>query len=127
VSLVDESIAQHLIALERSLHDPKVRADQSQLELLIADDFVETGASGITFGKASVMARLPQEQGISFNGENFAVRLLAPTVGLVTYESVKNTQDAIRRSKRSSIWVFRGEQWQMAYHQGTLVSLESLP
>jgi hypothetical protein len=122
----DTTLEAHLIALEKYLHDPKIRADQSQLDRLIADDFVETGATGVTFGKASVMERLPQEQGISFNGENFAAWLLAPTVGLVTYESVKRTQDAIRRSKRSSIWVLRDEQWQMVYHQGTLVSLESL-
>ncbi|MGL4233059.1 MAG: DUF4440 domain-containing protein [Casimicrobium sp.] len=117
---------QHLIDLEKSLHDPKVRADRSQLDRLIADDFVETGATGVTFGKAPVMTRLPQEQGISFNGENFVARMLAPTIGLVTYESAKKTEDSVRRSKRSSIWALREGQWQMVYHQGTLVSLETI-
>jgi hypothetical protein len=121
VSLVDESIAQHLIALERSLHDPKVRSDRSQLELLIADDFVETGATGETFGKALVLADLPSEQDIAFEAENFATRMLAPTIGLVTYECVKRTADSLVRSKRSSIWMLRDSRWQMTYHQGTLV------
>lgn len=119
----NEAIEQHLIALEKSLHDPKIRADRSQLDQLIADDFVETGATGATFGKALVLAELPQEQDIAFAGENFAVRMLAPTIGLVTYESTKRTQDLVRRSKRSSIWAHRDGRWQMTYHQGTLVGL----
>jgi hypothetical protein len=118
------STAEHLIDLERSLLDPKVRADRLQLDRLIAEDFVETGATGVTFGKAAVMAELPEEQGVAFNGENFEVRMLSPTIGLVTYECVKKAGDSLRRSKRSSIWARRDEQWQMVYHQGTLVSLE---
>ena len=123
MNILNEPIAIHLIALERSLHDPKVRADASQLDRLIADDFVETGATGVTFGKALVMTRLPQEQGISFDGENFSVRMLAPTVGLVTYKSTKRAEDSVRHSKRSSVWALRDGRWQMVYHQGTLVSL----
>jgi hypothetical protein len=122
VTTANDTLEQHLIELEKSLLDPRVRADQSQLDQLIADDFVETGATGVTFGKALVLAELPQEEDVAFAGENFAVRMLAPTIGLVTYEGTKTTQNSVRRSKRSSIWVLCDGRWQMTYHQGTLVS-----
>ena len=117
----NEAIAQHLITLEKSLLDPKIRAKRTQLEQLIADDFVETGSSGVTFGKSQMLAELPQEQDIAFAGENFTVRMLALTIGLVTYDGAKSTQDLVRRSKRSSIWTLRDGRWQMTYHQGTLI------
>jgi hypothetical protein len=106
--------------LELALLDPAGRSDAVLLDRLIADDFTEVGASGRTFGKDEVLARLPSEIGISFQAEDLVVKLLAPTVGLVTYAATRSADGVATHSRRCSVWRFNQEQWQMVYHQGTV-------
>ena len=110
-----------LEALELALLDPAGRSDASLLDRLVSDDFLEVAANGRTFGKDEVLARLPSEQGVSFRAEHLAVRLLSPTVGLVTYLATRTADGSIFSSKRCSIWRLDQDQWQVVYHQGTLV------
>jgi hypothetical protein len=105
--------------LELELLAPETRANRTRLDDLIADDFIEVGASGLTFGKDVVLAHLPDEQGVAFQASRINSRLLSPTVGLVTYDCVKTQGDSRVHSKRSSIWINKGGTWQMTYHQGT--------
>jgi hypothetical protein len=88
------------------------------LAALIADDFVEFGASGRRWTAAEVRAlveagpdALPR-----LALEDFAAAELAPGVVLVTYRLAGE-----RPSQRSSIWVRRGDGWAMRFHQGTLI------
>jgi hypothetical protein len=105
--------------LELALLDPAGRSDSALLAKLIADDFIEVGTSGRTFGKDEVLARLPTETGVSFQAEHMHVSLLSSTVGLVTYAATRTAEDATARSKRCSVWRVNQGQWQMVYHQGT--------
>ena len=111
----------HLIALERRLLEPEVRASRAELDHLLADDFLEFGASGVRFGKAEALARLPDEQHPEFTNQDFELRQLAPDVALLTYRATLRRPDdpAPRYSLRSSLWKKNGEQWQMVFHQGT--------
>ncbi len=106
--------------LELALLDPSGRSDTTLLDRLIADDFTEVGASGRTFGKDEVLARLPSESGVSFHAEHLAVNLLSPTVGLVTYAATRSASGTAVHSRRCSIWRHNQGQWQMVYHQGTV-------
>lgn len=116
-----ESIETTVIRLEQALLDPLVRADPRRLDTLIADDFVEVGASGRAFGKSEVLARLPVERGVAFGVEDMAACVLAPGVVLVTYTAVRSHGGHCTRSRRSSVWVRNAGGWRMRYHQGTLV------
>ena len=106
--------------LELALLDPAKRSDALFLDRLIADDFVEVAASGRSFGKDEVLARLPSEIGISFYAEHLAVNLLSDTVGLVTYSATRTLDGIAARSRRCSIWRLDQNQWRMVYHQGTV-------
>lgn len=106
--------------LELALLDPAGRADASLLDRLISNDFVEVGASGRTFGKGDVLARLPLERGVSFHAEHISVNLISPTVGLVTYTAQRIADGSTVCSKRCSIWRLDQENWQVIYHQGTV-------
>jgi hypothetical protein len=97
--------------LEHSLLEPSVRRSPSELDRLIADDFVEVGASGIVYNKKDIIDFLPLEDIISFEVTDFDVKELTAEICLATYKCNK--------SLRSSIWKFNGKNWQMIFHQGT--------
>ncbi|WP_440223633.1 DUF4440 domain-containing protein [Dokdonella sp. MW10] len=108
-----------LLQLERDLLDPVVRADAARLDALVADDFLEVGASGRSFGKDEVMTRLPVEQDVAFTAEAMQAHVLAEGVVLVTYVAERRSGGETVRSLRSSIWIRTARGWQMRYHQGT--------
>ena len=113
------SIEATVMDLEAELLQPTTRADADRLAVLLADDFLEVGAAGQSFGKAEVLARLPQETGVGFAATSMQAHLLAPTVVLVTYLAQRTHDGSATQSKRSSLWVKSPEGWQMRYHQGT--------
>ena len=114
------SLEERILALERKLLDPDVRASSQELDRLIADDFVEFGSSGRIWNKRDVLSALPTESGVHFTISNFAIRELGPGLVLATYRVIRSTKEAEHRaSLRSSIWRFENERWQMTFHQGT--------
>jgi len=84
---------------------------------LIADDFVEFGASGRVWTKTEIVAAMADWHPIRRTIDQFVVRDLAPSVRLVTYRLVEEEGGA--SSLRSSLWRRTGEGWQMFFHQGT--------
>jgi len=106
--------------LERSLLTPGSRNDTALLGKLLADDFVEIGASGQTHTKDAILALLSVEISVSIIADNLSVSLLSPDVGLVTYTAVKTHAGTTTLSKRCSVWRNNRGHWQMVYHQGTV-------
>lgn len=108
-------------ALERELQTPACRADEARLRELLAPDFVEIGASGRRWDRASVLGLLRTETGDPGAGviemTGLSARALAPGVVQVFWDSDR----AGRRARRTSIWCDRGAGWQQVYHQGTLL------
>jgi hypothetical protein len=117
-----EDTAATIHALEERLLSYGVRHSRDDLDLLLADDFVEFGASGRTFDKRAIVAALAEEQTeLRRVLDDFRLRLLAPNVALATYVLVGTDATSARRhSLRSSVWVQRDQGWQMVFHQGTL-------
>jgi hypothetical protein len=109
-----------VIRLELELHEPDVRSDAGRLDELLDPDFVEFGASGRRWDRASIMESLlaepVSEQGDIIEATDVAARRLAEDVVLVTY----TTQTPERRALRSSIWRRTDERWRMYFHQGTV-------
>jgi hypothetical protein len=81
---------------------------------LIADDFIEFGASGRTWNAVAVRELLAGPNHARPTIEGFEIDALADGVVLATYWIT-----APVASIRSSVWVRRSGAWQIRFHQGT--------
>jgi hypothetical protein len=106
------------------------RASPELIDRLLADDFLEIGSSGDTFGKREALDLLAEEarDGHSYEraATDWSIRALADNVALVTYKVVRRdrTEGSTAASIRTSIWTFRDGRWQMVFHQGTRLPSE---
>jgi hypothetical protein len=111
---VDEALAE-VVRLELLLLEPQVRRDPERLASLLHKDFVEYGASGRRWDRASVALAVDAgEEPIGASAVQ--ARRLGPDAVLVTYRSDARG----RRVLRSSIWVREDGRWLLLFHQGTL-------
>lgn len=105
---------------EQALLTDAVRASTEALDALLADDFMEIASTGIAFGKAAVLDRLPQEAGsVAFECTGFTERPVADGVVVVTYRAVVTRNGVRTASMRSSLWRREPAGWRMVFHQGT--------
>ena len=108
----------HLYTLEERLFHPDRETHRADLIPLLADDFQEFCSSGRIMNRQQAIDALlngsPRAATISY----FYVTLLAPSVALATYHATT----ALHTSHRSSLWVNRGNGWQLLFHQGTVAA-----
>jgi hypothetical protein len=117
--------AAEILRLESLLLKPEVRRDRRQVEDLLAEDFVEFGASGRIWSRDAILTELEIESYAPPVLEDFECRMLSPDVVLVTYRTVRtNIQNAERDEVvlRSSIWRHAERGWRLSFHQGTRAS-----
>jgi hypothetical protein len=106
---------------ELELLQPDVRKSVDRLDALLADDFIEIGASGVRYTKQDTLTIVPSSTGELLTMHEFAIRELAPELILATYrveKTVKGT-GGTAWSFRSSIWQKQNGRWKMIFHQGT--------
>lgn len=109
------NLKQKIYELELSLLNPSVRSSPKELNLLLAEEFIEFGSSGRIYTKNDILKFLPLEEPKTYQVEDFAISHLSEDVVLATY---KIRTDA-SFSLRSSIWKLNGKSWLMVFHQGT--------
>ena len=109
-----------LFDLEQRLAQVGRKLSAEDASSLIAEDFVEFGASGRVWSKAEIIAAMSQWAPVERKVEDFTVRDLSASVCLVTYRATKDGQ-ASPFSLRSSLWRNNGDKWQIVFHQGTNV------
>lgn len=110
-------LEQLLFGLEKELLEGATRSDAVRLSQLLADDFVEFGASGNVWGcKDEVIAGLQDEVFSVRRMSGFAVKVLGEGVALVTYRCHR---EGVGDSLRSSVWREEKGRWRMVFHQGT--------
>jgi len=128
------SIEDELRKLEESLLRPEVRPDSIACARLLADDFCEFGSSGTIFTKSQILQALEQEAlntepPTHFSIDDFRVRIVAPDAALVTYRATRRSEMERLRSAsvslRSSLWVLRDSRWQILFHQGTKIEVQT--
>jgi len=111
-------------SLEEALHRPEVRHSRQAVETLLAEEFVEFGASGTVYSRATIIDLLIQEDDSdegSLRTWNYALTPISSDAVLLTYETERSYLDGSTRSVlRSSVWRHNGLKWQMLFHQGTL-------
>jgi hypothetical protein len=111
-----DDMRETLWRLERALASADPTGIDGGLEGLLADGFLEFGASGRTWDEASMRQTLAGAMPTPpVDLEDFVVEALADDVALVTYRL-----GPPRPSNRSSVWVRRDGRWRVRFHQGTL-------
>jgi hypothetical protein len=117
------SLTEKLLELEKKLVDPDLRSTPEKLAPLLADEFTEFGSSGHAYDKKRILFLLKRQIPARLVIEEFRVFEVSASAALVTYracsESTRTTSS--HYSLRSSLWVLRGDAWQMVFHQGTNV------
>lgn len=112
------SSADAVLRLELALLEPATRSDPELVSGLLDEEFVEFGASGRTWDRASIIASLAASPGAAA-AEVLDLRAtpLGPDAYLVTYRA----RTAERASLRSSVWVRADDgAWRLRFHQGTV-------
>jgi hypothetical protein len=108
--------------LEEALWRPETRLSPEWMDAVLAEDFVEFGASGRVYDRAATLVPDTGSLDVELPLPEFSARLLAPSIALVTYVSVqKLPSGADRRARRSSVWTLTDAGWKLAFHQGTLL------
>jgi hypothetical protein len=119
---MEEDLQKTIYDLETSLLKPEIRSSVKDLDLLLADDFLEFGSSGKIYDKKNILERLPKDTEISpvqFVVSDFKVKELGENVVLATFKTDKISPNSVRvTTLRASIWKKINENWQMFYHQG---------
>jgi hypothetical protein len=113
--MVDPALRHEIRRLEFALARGDPTGVDGGLASLIADDFLEFGASGRTWTASDVREVIDGEPGPELDIEAFDVAELGPDVVLATYRT-----GPPRASNRSSLWVRREGRWLVRFHQGTL-------
>jgi hypothetical protein len=121
-----DGLQKHLLELETRLANPKVRKSPQELDRLLADSFVEFGSFGKIYDKQAIKEELGAEQEIRIAMSDFRIRALSSQIVLATYSAevreIKNSVESHFISLRSSIWQLLDGEWQMVFHQGTMVA-----
>ena len=106
---------------EPIFHGPAWPRTRPELEILVADDFWEVGASGALYSREDLLSWVPEladPMDGSWRVHDLDCRQLATDTIAVTYI----LHQAERITRRLTIWQQRSGQWQVAYHQGTVVA-----
>ncbi len=106
----------HILQLEKRL----MSYEYSELDELLAEDFLEFGSSGTAYDKKQQLEaanRTAGENNIKFTVTNFSIKWLDSNVLLATYRTYKDIDG--KHALRSSIWKNQDDKWQMIFHQGT--------
>jgi len=105
------------LSTERRLLDPAVRQDAEAVSELLADDYVEIGASGRLWTRAEAIAELASEspEPDATMTSEWTVRELAPGLAMVGFVSLR----AGRRVRRTSLYRLESGRWRVFFHQGT--------
>lgn len=121
-TLTVEQATAALRAREPIFHRPEFGTSRADFDAMLAAEFWEVGASGRVYSKSFVLdtleARHAAPVGEDFSVTDFACREIAPDLYLATYQ----LDQAGRLSRRATIWRYVNPDWQIVYHQGTLIA-----
>ncbi len=110
-----------ILNLELSLLTPEVRSSREKLDMLLADDFIEYGSSGLVYDKKITLDSLTGGgKSPSYKLYDFELIPLSDSVVQARYKTDRTNLDGtMLTSLRSSLWKNNDGNWQMFFHQGT--------
>jgi hypothetical protein len=106
------------------LHDPTVRKNQTRLNQLLHESFLEIGRSGDIYDKARILNSLESESTHSVWSQDYGHQKISRNLIVLTYRSAHIGPENVlsRFSRRSSLWEKVGRVWKLRFHQGTPTS-----
>ncbi|MDX7989342.1 hypothetical protein FE392_18920 [Xenorhabdus sp. 12] len=122
----DKIVFDFIKSLEIALHSEKSN-NRDWLHLVLHDDFLEISKSGFIYSKNVVINALSTEikTATTIFSQNYEMNYLNENIILLTYQSYElDKNDApCNQALRSSIWQkSANNQWQLRFHQGTLMA-----
>ena len=117
------AVRDELAAREPVFHHPELGTSREELDRQAAAEFEEVGASGRRYGRQFVLATvhdrfsrgLPDDP---WEADGFHCVALGPQTYLLTYD----LRQGDRLTRRATIWRRTADDWEVVYHQGTVVS-----
>jgi hypothetical protein len=110
-----------LLKLEQRLMDVVFREDRAQISALLAEDFREFGSSGRVWSRDDILtpSGTPQPAPLV---EDFTINSIVPELVQGTYRTLRTIPGGKPQAAlRSSLWIRRGDKWQMLFRQGTKI------
>lgn len=111
-------LQEHLHSLEERLLHPDRETNRKDLANLLAPEFKEFCTTGRIFNVSQLQQALFDSSPRAATMSHFYVTALGDKAALATYHITTDNST----SHHSSIWVLRGNQWQMLFHQGTIAA-----
>jgi hypothetical protein len=106
---------------EPIFHRPKFAATLADFDNMMADDYWEFGAPGQLYTRDFILdvLEIPPIDAAEAGWKtlDFHCRRLAPDTFLLTYTLHQND----RQTRRATIWKRTPSDWQILFHQGTLI------
>jgi hypothetical protein len=119
-------VLEELRAWEPIFHTPRFGSTPKEMEQVLAPEYWEVGASGRIYTRDFILQHLSEHPPLDaatagWLCSNHAIRALGADTYLLTY----TLEQGPRRTRRATIWRRSRAGWQILYHQGTLVGIES--
>lgn len=106
--------------LEDQLLQYEIRSNESELDYLISDKFIEYGSSGKIYTKNDIIQMLVDSNIEQYLIYDFSIRKMGDNYVQSLYKTKKEIGDGTYMySLRSSIWENQNNRWQIIFHQGT--------
>ncbi|MGY2127873.1 nuclear transport factor 2 family protein [Blastococcus sp. SYSU DS0617] len=117
------AVRNELAAREPLFHHPELGTSAEELDRQAAAEFEEVGASGRRYSREFVLATVRErhERGGTddpWETGDFHCLPVGPETYLLTYD----LRQGSRLTRRATIWRRTADDWEVVYHQGTLVS-----
>jgi hypothetical protein len=108
-----------VLQLERELQTAECRRDRARVSALLAEDFLEVGASGKVWDRPSALELLGAESGDDavIEVHDLTGRVIGDGFVLACWDSDRGG----RRARRTSLWRRDLAGWRLVHHQGTLL------
>jgi len=116
--MTQAQLQEHLHSLEERLLHPDREADRGALRSLLAPEFKEFCTSGRIINLDQVIDYIDTMTPRAATMNHFWVTPLSDDSALATY----HVTTASSTSHHSSLWVRRGGEWKMLFHQGTVAA-----
>jgi hypothetical protein len=115
-------IRDQLIRREPIFHRAEFGTTRADFEAMMAADFWEVGASGKCYSRDHILDILQERHATIINEiwqtKDFYCQPLAEDVYLLTYTLLQGE----RLSRRATVWRRVAHDWQIVFHQGTIVA-----
>jgi|SRR5271165_5862110 len=118
-------VLEELRAREPIFHHPELGTTRADFDNMMASDFWEVGASGRRYSRESILDELERRYAGEYaegplEATDFHCRRLADEVYLLTYTLFEGK----RKTRRATIWQRNAADWNIVFHQGTIVQSE---